>query len=493
MSTTTTWFNTGKVLTGPTRVVAIGCLVTAIGFLAIILSVRGASAQGSPSHDWTRFNWDAGRSGDSTVPTGINAANIASLQRQQVNIDGTVDSSAIYLQGITVNGASHDVFFVTTTYGKTLAIDANNGSTLWTFTPAGYTSWAGSAQITTATPVADPNRQFIYTASPDGRIQKIAVANGHIAWSTAITRLPRREKIASALNYCRGRVIATTGGYIGDAPPYQGHVALLDADSGRLLHVWNSLCSDRQGLIDPHSCGQSGSAIWARGGAVIDSTTGDIFVATGNGRWNGHTDWGDSVLQLDPDATRLLANYTPTNTAELDQTDADLGSTSPVLLGDGYVVQGGKDGRIRLLSLKQIGGAIPHKGGELQTVSTPGATDLFSTPAVFRSRRGTWIFVASGRGTAAWRLQNGRLRRMWSNDNHGMSPIVAGGLLYIYDQRGALRIYQPDNGRQIADLKCGAGHWNSPIVVDGKIALPEGNANSHSTSGILDIWRLKSR
>ena len=189
----------------------------------------------------------------------------------------------------------------------------------------------------------------------------------------------------------------------------------------------------------------------------------------------------------------MLANYTPANTEQLDQTDADLGSTSPVLLGGGYVAQGGKDGRIRLLSLKEIGGAMPHKGGDLQTVSTPGATDLFSTPAVFHSRGGTWIFVADNQGTAAWELQNSKLRRMWSNDNHGTSPIVAGGLLYIYDPRGALRVYEPENGRPIAALRCGAGHWNSPIVVDEKIALPEGNANHHSTSGILDIWRLKSR
>ena len=29
----------------------------------------------------------------------------------------------------------------------------------------------------------------------------------------------------------------------------QGHVAILDAQSGKLLHVWNSLCSNRTGLI----------------------------------------------------------------------------------------------------------------------------------------------------------------------------------------------------------------------------------------------------
>jgi hypothetical protein len=45
----------------------------------------------------------------------------------------------------------------------------------------------------------------------------------------------------------------------------------------------------------------------------------------------------------------------------------------------------------------------------------------------------------------------------------------------------------------VTTLACGAGHWNSPIVVDGRIALPEGDANDHRTSGVLDIWRLSGR
>src|SRR5436190_1490414 len=124
-------------------------------------------------------------------------------------------------------------------FGYTAAIDASSGRVLWRYTPAGYSSWAGTAQITTATPAADPGRKWIYAASPDGRIQKLSVADGHLAWRTRITLLPSREKIASALNYWHGRVIATTGGYIGDAPPYQGHVALLAASNGTLLSVWN--------------------------------------------------------------------------------------------------------------------------------------------------------------------------------------------------------------------------------------------------------------
>lgn len=442
------------------------------------------------TNDWPRFGWDVGRSSASTAPTAINAGNIASLQRQQVALDGTVDAAPIYLHAVPVNGADHDVLFVTTTYGKTLAIDLQDGSILWRYTPPDYDSWAGSYRITTATPVADPSRQFVFAASPDGYIQKLAVADGHPLWRTAITRLPQREKIASPLTEFQGRIIATTGGYIGDAPPYQGHVAILDPETGQLLHVWNSLCSDRPELMDPSSCPASDSAIWGRAGAVVDSITGNIFVATGNAPWDGQTNWGDAVLQLNPDATQLLGNYTPTNTEQLNATDRDLGSTSPVLLGGDYLAQGGKDGKIRLLSIRQISGTTPHKGGELQVVSTPAGDRLFTAPAVWHNGTTTWMFVADNSGTEAWTLQNGRLQSRWHNGSAGTSPVVAGGLLYSYDPGGSLRVYEPDTGRQLANLDCGSGHWNSPIVVGGMIALPEGNANHHSTSGILNIWRL---
>jgi hypothetical protein len=453
--------------------------------------VRLAITPGTSAHDWTRFGWNAARSNAATDPTGIDSTNVATLRRQQVAIDGTVDASPIYLHGVQVNGAAHDVLVVTTTYGKTEAIDASSGRILWRFTPAGYDSWAGSRQITTATPVADPNREFVYSASPGGNIHKLAVADGHEVWSTLITKLARREKIASSLNYYHGKVIAVTGGYIGDAPPYQGHVAILDAANGGLLHVWNSLCSDRLELIDPASCGESDSAIWGRAGAVIDTTTGDIFVATGNAKWDGRTNWGDATIALDSTATRILDNWTPSNTDDLNARDGDLGSTSPGLLGGGYVAQGGKDGWIRLLQFGRMRGAVGRRGGEVQRVRTPSETDLFTAPAVSHAGGTTWMFAADNGGTAAWTLTGGRLVEKWKNGNGGTSPVLAGGLLYVYDPDGGLRVYEPASGRVITKLDAGGGHWNSPIIVDGMVVLPEGNSNRHQQTGVLDIWRLQ--
>jgi hypothetical protein len=392
---------------------------------------------------------------------------------------------------VKVGGATHDAFFVTTTYGITLAIDAASGKILWRWTPPRYSHFAGTAQITTATPVADPSRKWIYAASPDGLIQKLSVKSGHAVWRRVITKLPGYEKIAASLNFESGHVIATTGGYIGDAPPYQGHVVVIAARNGRLLHVWNSLCSNLHRLIYPPFCGASDSAIWGRAGAVVVPGSGKLLVATGNAPWNGHTNWGDAVLVLSSKA-KLVGNYTPTNTRQLNFGDVDLGSTSPVYLTSELIAQGGKDGKIRLLSLRRLLGTRPHKGHELQVVSTPSGTDLFTAPAVWRSGKQIWLIAADGGGTQAWSLRGGRLHSAWRNSNGGTSPVIAGGLLWVYDLGGGLRVYQPASGKLVTTLSAGSGHWNSPIATDGRVALPEGNANDHSTSGVLDIWRVKS-
>jgi PQQ-like domain len=463
--------------------------VGALGLLAALALAAGGgagAATGGTDVDWPMFGFTSARYDVGPSATGITAANLGTLRRQQVQLGGTADSSPIYLHDVLVAGKSRDVFFITTTYGITDAIDAASGKILWRFTPPTYSGYAGSAQITTMSPVADPSRTAIYVGAPDGMIRKLAIANGRVLWSTSITRDPTHEKLAAALNYAGGLVLAATDGYIGDIPPYQGHVVSLSPATGRIVGEWNSLCSDRHGLIRPSTCPASDSAIFGRSAPVVDPATGDLLVATGNGPFNGKTNWGDSVLVLSPNASRLLRHWTPVNQEELNVHDLDLGSTAPALLQNGYFVQGGKDGILRLLRISSLAGVDPKTGGELQTVPQPGSTDLFSGPAIWR---GTWVFVADGAGTQAWRLAGGRLHSVWSNGNSGTSPVLAGGLLYV-QTTGSVNVYQPTSGHQVGQLPIGEAHWQSPIVVDGRVAAAEGNANEHSTSGVLDIYRL---
>ncbi len=442
----------------------------------LVAAVPAGALSGAPNTDWGRFGYDASRNNVSPDTT-INAQNASTLVRQQVRLDGTVDSSPIYVKGM---------FVVTTTYGRTEALNASTGKLIWRFTPPAYGRLAGSSQITNATPAASTDRTAVYAAASDGRIRKLRLTDGKVLWTTTITRDPTHEKITSSLNVSRGLVIATTGGYIGDAPPYQGHVVTMSETNGRIAHVWNSLCSDRHTLIVPRTCQSSDSAIWSRNGAAVDPANGDLVVATGNAPFNGRTDWGDSVIVLTPDASRMLRHWTPVDQARLNTSDLDLGSTSPALLAGGYAVQGGKDGKLRLLQLHRLPGVNARTGGELQTVATPGGSLLFSEPAVWKGR---WAFVSDDRGTMAWLLSGGRLHAVWSNDTGGTSPVIAGDLLYVAGS-GSVHVYAPTSGKEVATLPSGTVHWQSPIVADGRVAMPEGNANDHATSGVLDIYRL---
>jgi hypothetical protein len=460
----------------------------------------GLTATGS-ARDWTRYGFNAQRS--NVGPSRVGFRSPGRLRRRQVELPGTVDSSPIYLHGVQAGGRHRDVFFVTTTYGRTLAIDARRGTIVWQFVPPGTGDLEGSAQITTTTPIADPNRRYVYAASPNGQIHKLSVSDGREApgWPATVTRDPTHEKLAGALNLSGRHVIAVTGGYIGDAPPYQGHVVAISRATGEVAHVFNSLCSDRLAIIEPSSCGSSDSAIWARAGAVVVPGSHRLLVTTGNAPFDGRADWGDSVLMLAPGATRLLQSYTPSTHKELESSDADLGSTAPALLPapggrrPAYAVQGGKDGKLRLLSLRRLnsrtGRAGPETGGGLQILEPPRGALAFTTPAVWRSGHRVLVLTADEGGTVAYDLR-GRPRRLhviWDNGTPGSSPVLAGGLLYVYDvDEGGLNVYRPGSGQRVATLSAGTGHWNTPIVVDGRIALPEGDANDHETSGVLDIW-----
>ncbi|MGB0096887.1 MAG: PQQ-binding-like beta-propeller repeat protein [Solirubrobacteraceae bacterium] len=462
-----------------------------------------------PDGDWTTFDYNSQRSGVGPAETGITAGDLGRLRRRVVQLDGTVDSSAIQLHGVSIRSRKRDVIVMSTTYGRTIALDPGTGAKLWEYTPDDISAYQGSAQVTTATPVADPSRRYVYAASPDGRIHKLALASGREVrsrgWPARVTFSPTREKIASAVNVSGNSLITVTGGYLGDTPPYQGHVVMIDRASGRITHVFNTLCSNRRQLIQPSSCGASDSAIWARAGAVIEPGTRRILLATGNAPFNGVTDWGDSVLELAPDASRLLHNWTPRNQAQLNTSDADLGSTAPALLPETHglrlAVQGGKDGHLYLLNLNRLdgtgGAAGPRTGGELQEIPAPGGDQVFTAPAVWTHAGRTYVFVANGSGTAAYVLGGGGhpvLSVAWSNSTAGTSPVAAGGLLYVYDPAdGSLVIRRPTNGAMLGSLAAAGGHWNSPIVLGGRIIVPVGNYQTHSTSGTVYIYHLPGR
>jgi hypothetical protein len=482
-----------------------------LSLLPLVLAVAHVSGESGPTTrattqagavaltEWPEFGLDPQRSDATEAPTGITAANVGKLRDRRVTLPGTIDSSPIYLSGAQVRGGTHDVAIVTSSYGRTFGLDATTGKRLWTYTPPGYSSWVGTPQITNTSPLLDPGpaHRYVYSASPDGRVHKLLLASGKEVragrWPVTITKDPTREKMGSALNVDGPDVIATTSGYIGDAPVYQGHVVLIDRESGKIAAVFNTLCANRHTVIVPTSCPQSDSAILSRGGAVVEPGGKRLLVDTGNATWDGRHYFGDSALELTVPGLHLRQSYTPTNQAELNANDLDLGSSAPALLGEDRVLVVGKDGVMRVLDLARLDGRAPggkpRLGGEVQTLETPGDTQLFTAPAVWHHGKETTVFVADFSATAAYALRGGRLHKLWQNDTPGTSPIVAGGLVYIYEPTaGGIEVYRPGSSTLIAKLPGSPGHWNSPIVVDGHVIEPEGSANELSGTGTIDLF-----
>ena len=444
------------------------------------------------TQDWPEFDYDSARSGVNPQTTPLTAANVGQMQKLwAVQLPDVADSSPILLHGLTFpNGVKRDVLYVTTRDGRILALDAATGAQLWGHQPSG-------PKITHSSPVADPNRQYIYAYGLDGYVHKYnaitgAESIGH-GWPVQITLMRETEKEGSALNIANGRLYVTTGGYIGDFVPYQGHVVTIDLATGT-THVFNSLCSNIPHLLTDPECSSERSGIWARGGAVVDPVTGDVFAATGNGPYDADThgfDYGDSVIKLTPNGDELLDSYTPTTQATLDATDQDLGSVAPALLPQIkgsktplLLVQGGKDGVLRLLNRQNLSGAggPGHEGGELQALSLPGC-NLFAQPAAWTDPHtgAVWLFAPFTCGLTAFRVTTNAagvttLQQAWKISDTVTSPVLAGGALYAVET-GRILALDPTTGHTLWSATQGVGgiHWESPIVVGGAFYVGDEN------------------
>jgi len=498
----------------PLGLLALAALVAAVPLVRTAhAAVHGAATRpATPAGDWPVFGHDPAR--DGAGDAAISPANVGTLTRRWVTTFAeAADSTPILLTRVAMpRGGTRALLFQTTRYGTTYAVDAHNGAIVWRYTsprPAVYPFSPNSRDqlITTSTPAADPSGRYIYAPAIDGQVHKLATATGvevrGLGFPLRVTRMPDVEKDASALNLANDYLYVATSGYIGDRGPYDGHVVTVRLRDGA-TRVFNSLCSTIHALpLDKQydaasatSCPQHESGIWARAGVVVDpdlSMGGRVYAATGNGLFDankGGPNYGDSLLSLSADGSRLLGYFTPGNYSDLDNSDADLGSTAPALLPREprsrtplMAVQGGKDQSLHLVNRARLGGV----GGELQTVHVPNGY-LFSQPAVWRQPGGgIWVYAGYNSNVLAYRLVTdgrgaSRLVAAWTGAA-GTSPIVGNGVV-IAAASGVLNAYDARTGRQLwtsaqpaAGGTIGGIHWESPIAAGGYVYISDENGH----------------
>ena len=447
---------------------------------------------------WPAFDGGGQRSGINTSEKTITAANVGTLTRKwQQALPAVADSSPVELPNVTTPAGVKTLLFLTTTNGSLIAVDAATGNQVWRANTTG-------PSFTTSSPALDPNGQFVYGYGVDGKIHKYAVGTGAETtaggWPVTITLMPNVEKGSSSINVGNGYLYMVTSGYPGDGGHYEGHVVAINLASGRVT-VFNSLCANIPQLLGPTTCQQVQSGIWARGGAVVDPVTGNVFVSTGNGTFdanNGGHNYGDTVIELAPDLTKIVDTYTPANFAQLQANDQDLASAAPVMLPKQansktpyMFVQAGKDNTLRLINRQNLSGkgGPNNVGGELQAIGLPQGSDVDTHPVAWTDANNTtWVFVANFAGFSAFKIVtdangNSSLQIAYQNGNSGSSPFMANGVLYIQGSN-VLRATDPTTGNVLwsssqtsAGGSIGGLHWQSPIVVNGQVFVPDNNGN----------------
>jgi outer membrane protein assembly factor BamB len=155
--------------------------------------------------------------------------------------------------------------------------------------------------------------------------------------------------------------------------------------------------------------------------------------------------------------------FAPTNWAELNSTDTDLGSVSPTLVGGGLIFQIGKEGVGYLLDAARLGGV----GG--QRFSSRVCESAFGGTAV----SGTVVYVPCRDGLVALQVDSGapRFTTMWQGPSAAAgSPVVAGGWVWVVTLAGDLYgLDQASGAVRFRDHVGDVSHFPSLAVGAGQL------------------------
>ena len=480
-----------------------GVLFLAVLLFTIFQPAGGAMSQYAGS--WLTFGDDPDASqgltqnftqaGDPPPSAALSVPTVGKLHKGwSVTLPAVADVRPILVRNVRwPDGTVRDVLYLTTDNGMLLALDAATGAKLWAVPPKN----SNNPMLDKSAPAADPLTGYIYSYALDGRVHRYRLTTGQEVvgdgWPELVTRMPESEKVSSSLNLVHGYLYVTTASCCADAPPYQGHMVAINVKTGT-AHVFNSMCSNLTQVLAPGECRTNGGGIWARPGVVVDPVTGNIFFATSVDDFTankGGTDWGQSVIEMTADGSKVLDSYTPANYAALMGQDLDVGSAAPVLLPTipqsrtpYLAVQGGKEGLLWLLNRQNLSGqgGPAHVGGALQIVRVPNGCPIETQPLAWQDpNTGTlWVFVPTFCGLDGYEVQTSSagvtsLHLAWSAAAVASSPVLSGGVLFAATSQ-ALLAFDPNSGHELwssasatAEGDIGSIHWESPIVVDGRV------------------------
>jgi len=281
-------------------------------------------------------------------------------------------TAPVVAQGMTVNGAMHDVMFILGANDTLYALDAASGQQLWHKTfpnplkPVTKPSWLCPATAND-TPTIDKARGLVFFIASDGKLRGLSVDDGSQKLKPVQMVAPFTR--AWSLNLIGDVVYSPSGracGEVQDDEPVMKAAAksgLRRAIPG-VLHDASAVnavdTADLQNPVVTHffTSGARPAAPWGRGG-VVKGPDDSVLVETSNGLYDPAAgNYSESILRLSPQAARLMDSFTPKNWQDNMRHDMS-GSASTTIFdfaGKTIVAASQKEAVLRLLDADKLGG-----------------------------------------------------------------------------------------------------------------------------------------
>ena len=522
----------------------------------------------------TTWHFDNQRTGLNPVetvlnPQTVNSANFGKLF--SYILDGYPYAQPLYAANLDINGTNHNVVLIATEHDSVYAFDADqygNGSPLWqvSLLQAGETPLNNGSikpyEGVTSTPVIDPSSNTLYVLSSQTagsnsffRLHALDITTGTEKFGGPIVvnaSVPGTNSDSingtlylttscvqrSALLLVNNAIVLGFGGC------HSGWLVSYDAQTLQQIGVFNmSPNADGYGTF-----GGAGG-VWMGGGGPAADDSGNIYLSTGNGPYDGDTAFGDSVLKFDTNL-HLLDHFTPSDWSFLWCNDSDIGAGGVSLIGGGaQLVAGGKQGRVYLLNTGNLGGLQPNDTGAAQElwfesdISAPypasctdpqgnvwtsqiNSYEIFGTAAVFNGSVYLGITPTASMIPGPVRqfsYLNGQLSPgTIASDSilpgsYGTTPSLSssggsGGVVWIIDHgqpeqsatptNATLRAYDASNlatelynSSQVSSDVPGLGiKFTSPMIANGKVYIGTGHdpTSVPNPTGELDVYGLRN-
>lgn len=451
-------------------------------------------------------------SSETILTTNLTTANFGLLG--SFSVDGAVYAQTLYVSSTTLCAAKS--LFVATMHGSVYCFDATRlgSAPVWkstlvtpvtTFiagaTPNFYHQEIGCV----STPVVDVSNNAIYvscaTNTPSWVLFKLNATTGvtigsvteagQVTGTGCVGKTPADTTSGANLVFYPayalqrapltmiGSTVMVAFAAQDDVGPWHGWVMTYDVsgDTPTQTHIWNST---------PNGCG---GGIWQSGGGLA-SDGSFFFLSTGNGDYNGITNFGMSIVKLSSNLT-VSDWWTPTNYADLNTADADFSSGRVMIIpGTSNLTFGAKDFYVRLIDGTNMGHLSASPTQQFLTNLSPPATDYasgiyggaFANGQGFFQNHGGKIYAFSYSGGAynttpvATPNSFAQTQGMTISSNSGSSEILWAitndTSAYATPQVGTLRAINPATMTEYWNSGTSLGQstkFHQPTVADGRV------------------------